>query len=37
MKQYFMVTMRVRDQMIMETAPTRSSWEGWEEKVEEKT
>lgn len=35
MKQYLTVTMRVRDQMIMERAPTKSSYDGWLVKVEE--
>lgn len=34
MKQYLTVTMRVRDQMMMERVPTVSSLLGWEEKVE---
>jgi hypothetical protein len=37
MKQYLIVTITVRDQMIMDKAPTRSSHEGWLEKVDEKT
>lgn len=32
-----MVTMRVRDQMMMLSAPVRSSHDGFEENVEEKT
>ncbi len=37
MKVYLTVTIRVKDQMMMDVAPTRSSQDGWDEKVEEKT
>jgi len=35
MKQYLAVTTRVRDQMMMDKAPTRSSHDGWLVKVDE--
>lgn len=37
MKMYFAVTMRVSDQMIIESAPRRSGRSGGDENVEEKT
>ena len=37
MKAYFTVTIKVKDQMMIDNAPTRSSHDGWEEKVDEKT